>query len=98
VASAQSRLKGGGVTERILRVFYDVYHELGNGFLESGYEASMVVALRQGGIDTVRQVAIPVRFRGHKVANFWGNLLIENSVLLEEIRVNPYKSVAEVSA
>jgi GxxExxY protein len=68
-------------------VFHDVYNELGKGFLKSVYEASMIVALRQEGIDTVRQVTIPVRFRGHDVAN-----------ARKEIRVNPHKSVAEVSA
>jgi len=39
------RFKHGEVTEKIIRVFYEVYNELGYGFLESVYEKSLQVAL-----------------------------------------------------
>ncbi len=76
-------LKHGDLTERILGVFYHVYNELGNGFLESVYEESMTIALRQDGILASQQVPVPVWFRGHKVGDFRVDLLVENSVLIE---------------
>ena len=60
-------LKHFEITEKIIEVFYDVYNELGHGFLESTYAEAMAVALRQAEINAVREVAIPVWFRGAKV-------------------------------
>ncbi|MBC7798622.1 MAG: GxxExxY protein, partial [Pyrinomonadaceae bacterium] len=39
-------LKHNHVTEKVIKTFYDVYNELGCGFLESVYEKSMTIALR----------------------------------------------------
>lgn len=36
--------------EKVIGVFYDVYHEPGVGFPESVYEKSMFIALRQEGL------------------------------------------------
>ena len=52
------------LTERIIGVFYEVYNELGFGFLESVYARSMGLALGQAGLDVASEVAIPVSFGG----------------------------------
>jgi len=38
-------LKHGQLTEKIIGIFYDVYNELGYGFLESVYEESLLIAI-----------------------------------------------------
>jgi GxxExxY protein len=76
-------LKHYALTERIIAVFYEVYNELGHGFLESVYHKSFVVALREAGLKVQSEVDIPVWFRGHQVARFVGDLLVEECVLLE---------------
>jgi len=76
-------LKHAALTEKIIGVFYDVYNELGYGFLESVYEASLALALEQAGLVVERQVAIPVWFRGQKVGEFRGDLRVNGLVLLE---------------
>lgn len=78
-----SGLKHAQLTEKIIGVFYDVYNELGYGYLESVYEESLVIALRQEGLIVDRQVSVPVWFRNHKVGEFRADLLVENAVLLE---------------
>lgn len=40
-----TNLKHGLVTDKILRVFYEVYNEFGHGFLEAVYHRSLVLAL-----------------------------------------------------
>jgi len=76
-------LKHGSVTDQILRVFYEVYNELGHGFLESVYHRSLVLALQSTGVKVCSRVAIPVWFREHQVGHFEADLLVENCVLLE---------------
>ncbi|HXZ29384.1 MAG TPA: GxxExxY protein [Terriglobales bacterium] len=76
-------LKHEELTQKIIGVFYDVYNELGYGFLESIYRDSMVIALRDAGLKVEREVPITVGFRGHSVGDFRADLLAEGRVLLE---------------
>src|ERR1700686_3131139 len=81
--TAQLGLKYSEVTEKIIGTFYDVFNELGYGFVESVYEESLVIALRQAGLMVNRQVSVPVWFRGQKVGEFRADVTVENCVLLE---------------
>jgi len=47
---AEAALKHAEVTEKIIGVFYDVYNELGYGFLECVYEESLVIASTKQGL------------------------------------------------
>lgn len=76
-------LKHSELTEKIIGVFYDVYNELGHGFLESTYAEAMVIALAQSGLSAVREVPVPVWFRGQKVGQYFADMLVNNAVLLE---------------
>ena len=76
-------LKHGLITDQILKVFYEVYNELGYGFLESVYHRSLVFALRSTGLNVCSRVGIPVWFRGQQVGQFEADVLVENCVLLE---------------
>ena len=76
-------LKHGLITDRILAVFYDVYNELGYGFLESVYHRSLVIALQAVELNVRSKVKIPVWFRGTRVGRFEADVLVENCVLLE---------------
>jgi len=76
-------LKHGLITDQILGTFYEVYNELGHGFLESVYHRSLVLALRAKGLKVCSRVAIPVWFRGERVGQFEADLLVEDCVLLE---------------
>lgn len=71
------------LTEKIIGTFYNVYNELGYGFLESVYERSLAIALRANGLEVLEQVAIPVHFRGNLVGDFAADLLVNGIVLLE---------------
>lgn len=76
-------MKHKETTEKIIGVFYDVYNELGNGFLESVYEASMAIALHEAGQHVIQQAPIAVYFRGQLVGDFRADLLVNNEVIIE---------------
>ncbi len=71
------------ITRRIVGVFFEVYGELGYGFLESVYRAAMTMALREGGIAVEAEMAWQARFRGRSIGAFRADLLVENAVLVE---------------
>ena len=76
-------LKHEKLTKRIIGVFYDVYNDLGHGFIESVYENSFMIALVGLGFDVENQVKIPVSFRNHVVGNFEADIVVENRVIVE---------------
>jgi GxxExxY protein len=76
-------LKHSELTDRIIGVFYDVYNELGHGFLESTYAEAMVVALEASGLHVDREIPVPVWFRGKKIGQYFADLLVEKTVMVE---------------
>ena len=75
--------KHGEVTDLVLAVFYDVYNELGGGFLESVYQSAFALALRQSVLQVMCQVDLPVHFRGQVVGDFRADLIVNGVVSLE---------------
>ena len=75
--------KHGEITQKIIGVFYEVYNELGHGFLESVYHRSLLLALQSVGLNVSSRVDIPVWFRGSEVGHFQADILVEQCVLLE---------------
>ena len=76
-------LKHSTLTESIIGTFFEVYNELGHGFLESVYENSLAIALREKGFEVYQQIGIPVHFRGKLVGDFVADIIVDRTVLLE---------------
>ena len=76
-------LKYRDLTQKVIGVFFEVYNELGHGFLESVYQKSFELALSSKGLKVDRKIQIPVWFRGEKVGDFEADVLVENCLLLE---------------
>ena len=76
-------LKYAELTDAIIGSFYDVYNELGHGFLESVYREAMVVALKRKGLAVDREKGVEVRFRGEVVGRFRTDLVVADKVIDE---------------
>jgi GxxExxY protein len=79
----RTNLKHSELTARIIRAFYDVYNELGHGFLESTYASAMVVVLQEAGLSADRGLSVPVWFRGKRIGQYFADLVVDNKILLE---------------
>jgi GxxExxY protein len=74
------------LTRRILVSFFDVYNELGRGFLESVYVESLRLALQTAGIHSEREVPIRVLFRGAVAGRFYADLVVESDPLSSRLK------------
>jgi GxxExxY protein len=79
----ERRYKYSELTEQIIGIFYEVYNELGSGFLEKVYEEAMAVMLKERGIPFQQQVPLPVWFHGQVIGTYDADLIVNNVVLLE---------------
>ena len=71
------------VTARILSAYFALYHELGWGFLETVYRRAMVVGLQRLGASVRQEVRIPVRYLGAHVGEYYADLIVDGSVIVE---------------
>ena len=71
------------LTGKILQACFEVSKELGAGFLESVYEKSLLVALKQKNLQAAAQIPLLVKFRGVIVGEFYADILVEGKVLIE---------------
>lgn len=73
------------ITHRVIRAFFQVYGELGYGFLESVYEGALALVLEEAELKYQRQVAIPVKFRGRELGRFRARWLRKRSRLMRAL-------------
>src|SRR5579863_9788939 len=79
--NSSTKLKHACVTDAILGCFYDVYNELGPGFLESVYRNALGIALQSKGLRVTAEKAVEVRFRGHSVGLFRADFVVEEVII-----------------
>jgi GxxExxY protein len=79
----QRRYKHEYLTRTIIGGLFDVYNELGQGFLESVYKEAMAIALRSLGLRVEREFPLAARFRGCVVGEFKADLLVNRTVIVE---------------
>lgn len=68
---------------KIVGLAMQVHNELGFGFLEKVYENALMVLFEENGIQAVQQLPIPVKFHGRIVGDYFADILVENSIILE---------------
>lgn len=71
------------ITSKILRAFYDVYHELGYGFLENVYQNALYKELLRSDLKCEPQKKIEVYYKGEVVGLYYADILVEGVVILE---------------
>ncbi len=76
-------LKHKEITDKILKYFYEVYNELGHGFLESVYEKALIIVLENSGLKVESQKQVSVYFRNSEIGIFKPDLIVENKIIVE---------------
>ena len=71
------------ITDKILKAYYCVYNSLGYGFLEKVYENALYFELTSLGLKCERQKPIDVYYKNNKVGNYFADIIVENTVIIE---------------
>ena len=71
------------LTEKIIGIFFDVYNELGPGFLEAVYRNAMCIELKKAGLSVEAEAPVNVMFRGEVVGEYRADILVNEVVVLE---------------
>ena len=62
---------------------FEVYRQLGCGFLEKVYEKALLAELELQGLSAKAQVPVTVQYKNVVVGNYFADIVVEDCVLLE---------------
>lgn len=74
--------------KKVIGAAINVHRELGPGYVESVYENAMVVELHAREIQCAQQKLTPIHYRGVKVGEHRLDLLVEDSLIIENKAVS----------
>jgi GxxExxY protein len=80
-------LRHSAITDKILKAFYPTYNEL-VGFPEYIMRRGTAIALRDEGLAVEEEKKLSVWFRGHLLASFRADIVVESLVIVE-IKIKP---------
>ena len=84
------------LTRKIIWCFYRVYNELGVGFLEKVYEKALAHELRKQGLTVQLQHPITVYYDDVDVGEYFADIIVEDTIILELKAVEEINKVHEV--
>jgi GxxExxY protein len=76
-------LRDEELTYRICGCVFEVYRQLGHGFLESVYQRALVHELSGKGVLVEEEKPVAISYKGHEIGGFRLDLIVENRVILE---------------
>ena len=85
-------MKYDDLTEKIIKIFYKVYNQLGYGFLEKVYENAMMLELKRDGIPAIAQSPIKVTYEQTIIGEYYADIFIDGKVI---VKIKAAKSLTE---
>lgn len=71
------------LTRSVIGAFFEVYNTLGFGFLEHVYVMALERELRRHGHDIIRELSVPVLYKGEDIAHQRLDLVVDHKVVVE---------------
>ena len=71
------------LTSLILKTYYEVYNELGFGFLEKVYQNALLIELKNKGLEVTPNKKIKVYYKGENVGDYYADIIVNDTVILE---------------
>ena len=71
------------MTKSAIGAFYDVYNELGFGFLENIYVSALDIVLRERGHKVDREVGVQVRYHGFVIGRQRIDMIVDDTLIIE---------------
>jgi GxxExxY protein len=67
----------------VIRCAIEVHRQLGPGLLESVYESALCIEFKADSLSFVRQVGIPLYYKGELISEHRPDLIVDNQVVVE---------------
>ncbi|HDL07158.1 MAG TPA: GxxExxY protein, partial [Desulfobacteraceae bacterium] len=76
-------MKHEEITHKIIGCAYQVFNQLGFGFLESVYKKAMIIELRKINLKTEAEKLLKVYYDNQVIGEFYVDLFVEDKIIVE---------------
>jgi GxxExxY protein len=76
-------LKHQELSEQLISTFFDVYNELGYGFLEKVYQNSIYIELKSRGYYVEAHKQLKVYYKNVEVGEYYPDLIVDDKIIIE---------------
>jgi GxxExxY protein len=83
------------LTYQINGAIFEVNRVLGAGFLEKVYEKALLIELSERGLNAKSQVPVIVKYKDKTVGDYFADMVVENSIILELKAVDKLQKIYE---
>jgi GxxExxY protein len=83
----------GEISHVVRGCVFEVYRQLGCGFLEKVYERALITELELQGLQAKAQVPITIHYKNKVVGEYFADLIVEGLIILE-LKAQPQISPA----
>lgn len=84
------------LSEKIIKCFYNVYNELGYGFLEKVYENALCIEFIRNSINFEAQKSIKVYYKNEIVGDYIADIVVDGKIIIEIKAVSVLSKAHEV--
>jgi len=71
------------LTDKIIKIFFKVYNELGFGFLEKVYHNAMMYELKKNDLFCEKEKQIKVYYQNQQVGEYYADIIVNDIIILE---------------
>lgn len=71
------------LTKSIIGIYYDIYNELGYGFLEKVYHKAMLIELKKRGYSIESEKKVNVYYKNEIVGEYVPDIIINEAIIVE---------------
>ena len=71
------------ISEKILGASFEVYNNLGNGFLEKVYENALEYECSQRELFVKNHYKLNVKYKNISVGDYFADIIVEDKIILE---------------
>lgn len=71
------------LSDKIIKAFFNVYNQLGYGFLEKIYERALVLELHELGISAKAQQQLKVFYKTIEVGDYFADVIVNDLIIVE---------------
>jgi len=94
-SSKKSSEQDDPLTHRIIACAIEVHKRLGPGLLEKLYKEAMIIEMELDNLRVEKSVKVPVHYKGKSIGDYFIDLLVEDTVVLELKSVERHDPVFE---